>query len=65
MSVPVWSMLGPVLSVGVPLDCICHLKPLSSEVQPQNEGSLAQPKSHANHRNAAEQGGQITGQCVI
>ena len=46
-------MLGPVLRVGVPLDCICHLKPVSSDDQPQKEGSLAQPKSHANHWNAA------------
>lgn len=44
-----WSMLGPVLRVGVPLDWICHLEPVSSDVQLQNDGSLAQPKSQANH----------------
>lgn len=43
-----WSMLGPVLRVGVPLDWICHLEPVSSEVQLQKDGSLAQPKSQAN-----------------
>lgn len=47
-------MLGPVLSVGVPLDWICHLDPVSSEVQLQKDGSLAQPKSQANHRKAAK-----------
>ncbi len=51
---PVWSMFGPVFRVGVPLDWTCHLKPLSSDIQPQKEGSLAQPKSQANHRNATE-----------
>lgn len=50
---PVWSMLGPVLRVGVPLDWICHLEPEFSDVQLQNDGSLAQPKSQANHRKAA------------
>lgn len=53
MSSPVWSMLGPVLRVGVPLDWICHLEPVSSDVQLQKDGSLAQPKSQANHRKAA------------
>lgn len=46
-------MLGPVLRVGVPLDWICHLEPVSSDVQLQKDGSLAQPKSQANHRKAA------------
>lgn len=50
---PVWSMLGPVFKVGVPLDWICHLEPVSSDVQLQKDGSLAQPKSQANHRKAA------------
>lgn len=52
-SSPVWSMLGPVLRVGVPLDWICHLEPVSSDVQLQKDGSLAQPKSQANHRKSA------------
>lgn len=47
-------MLGPVLRVGVPLDWICHLEPVSSDVQLQKEGSLAQPKSQANQRKAAK-----------
>lgn len=47
--VPVWSMFGPVFRVGVPLDWICHLEPVSSDVQLQNDGSVAQPKSQANH----------------
>jgi hypothetical protein len=51
-------MFGPVLRVGVPLDWICHLDPVSSDVQLQKEGSLAQPKSQANHRKAV-QGGRI------
>lgn len=46
-------MLGPVLRVGVPLDWICHLEPVSSDVQLQKDGSLAQPKSQANHRKSA------------
>ena len=46
-------MLGPVFKVGVPLDWICHLEPVSSDVQLQKDGSLAQPKSQANHRKAA------------
>lgn len=49
-----WSMLGPVLRVGVPLDWICHLDPVSSDVQLQKEGSFAQPKSQANHRKSAK-----------
>lgn len=47
-------MLGPVLSVGVPLDWICHREPVSSDVQLQKDGSLAQPKSQANHRKATK-----------
>lgn len=53
MSSPVWSMLGPVLRVGVPLDWICHLEPVSSDVHLQKDGSLAQPKSQANHTKSA------------
>lgn len=61
---PVWSMLGPVLRVGVPLDWICHFEPVSSDVQLQKDGSVAQPKSQANHRNAAnmiKQDGKVSG----
>lgn len=53
-------MLGPVLRVGVPLDWICHLEPVSSDVQLQKEGSLAQPKSQANHRKAERSKIKIT-----
>lgn len=53
-SSPVWSMLGPVLRVGVPLDWICHLEPVSSDVQLQKDGSWAKPKSQANQRKAAK-----------
>lgn len=66
---PVWSILGPVLRVGVPLDWICHLEPVSSDVQLQKDGSLAQPKSQANHRKAAitlkKGDDQVSGQITV
>lgn len=51
---PVWSKLGPVLRVGVPLDWICHFEPVSSDCQLQKVGSFAQPKSQANHWKAVQ-----------